>query len=62
MLESMGCYPTGVIQVAGQHHEKYDGNGYPDGLVGEKIAHFARICKVTDGYDALTTRRSYKKR
>ena len=61
MLETLKCYPTCVIQVAGQHHEKYDGNGYPDGLVGEEIAHFARICKVTDVYDALTTRRSYKK-
>jgi len=61
MLEDMQCYPSCVIDVAGQHHEKYDGHGYPDGLAGEEIAHFARICKVTDVYDALTTRRSYKK-
>jgi len=61
MLETMRCYPTCVVQVAGQHHEKYDGNGYPDGLVGEEITYFARICKVTDIYDALTTHRSYKK-
>ncbi len=61
ILESMRCYPSCVLQVAGQHHEKYDGTGYPNGLVGEEIAHFARICKVTDVYDALTTRRSYKK-
>jgi HD-GYP domain-containing protein (c-di-GMP phosphodiesterase class II) len=38
-----------------------DGIGYPAGLAGEEIAHFARICKVTDVYDALTTRRSYKR-
>jgi HD-GYP domain-containing protein (c-di-GMP phosphodiesterase class II) len=61
MLAAMKCYPSCVIDVANQHHEKYDGNGYPDGLVGDDIAHFARICKVTDVYDALTTRRSYKK-
>lgn len=61
MLNAMRCYPTCVIQVAGQHHEKYGGHGYPNGLVGEEIAHFARICKVTDVYDALTTNRSYKK-
>jgi HD-GYP domain-containing protein (c-di-GMP phosphodiesterase class II) len=61
MLEAMKCYPSCVIDVAGQHHEKYDGNGYPNGLVGEEIALFARICKVTDVYDALTTHRSYKK-
>jgi HD-GYP domain-containing protein (c-di-GMP phosphodiesterase class II) len=61
MLEDMQCYPSCVIDVAGQHHEKYDGKGYPYGLAGEEIALFARICKVTDVYDALTTRRSYKK-
>jgi HD-GYP domain-containing protein (c-di-GMP phosphodiesterase class II) len=61
MLQAMKCYPSCVIDVASQHHEKYDGKGYPVGLVGEEIAHFARICKVTDVYDALTTRRSYKK-
>ena len=61
MLEEMKCYPSCVLDVAGQHHERYDGKGYPNGLAGEEIAHFARICKVTDVYDALTTRRSYKK-
>lgn len=61
MLAAMKCYPSCVIDVANQHHEQYNGNGYPDGLVGDDIAHFARICKVTDVYDALTTRRSYKK-
>ena len=61
MLGSMRCYGTNVVLMAGQHHEKYDGNGYPNGLLGKEIAHFARICKVMDVYDALTTRRSYKK-
>jgi HD-GYP domain-containing protein (c-di-GMP phosphodiesterase class II) len=61
MLKEMQCYPSCVIDVARQHHEKYDGKGYPDGLAGEEISHFARICKIMDVYDALTTRRSYKK-
>jgi putative nucleotidyltransferase with HDIG domain len=61
ILESMKCYITNVIEMANQHHEKYEGNGYPNGLVGEEISMFARICKVMDVYDALTTRRSYKK-
>ena len=47
--------------MVGQHHEKYNGEGYHRGLAGEDISLFARICKLTDVYDALTTRRSYKK-
>ena len=47
--------------MAAQHHEKFKGGGYPRGIVGDEISFFARICKVMDVYDALTTRRSYKK-
>jgi putative nucleotidyltransferase with HDIG domain len=61
VLKGMGCYGDKVIQMVGQHHEKYAGKGYHRGLVGNDIALFARICKLTDVYDALTTRRSYKK-
>jgi HD-GYP domain-containing protein (c-di-GMP phosphodiesterase class II) len=61
ILQSMRCYKTPVVEMANQHHEKFNGNGYPNGLVGEEISMFARICKVMDVYDALTTRRSYKK-
>ncbi|NIQ03839.1 MAG: HD domain-containing protein [Nitrospinaceae bacterium] len=61
ILEEMNCYAGAVIDMANQHHEKYKGGGYPLGIVGEEISYFARICKVMDVYDALTTRRSYKK-
>jgi putative nucleotidyltransferase with HDIG domain len=61
ILESMKCYRSHVVDMANQHHEKFEGNGYPNGLVGEEISRYARICKVMDVYDALTTRRSYKK-
>ncbi len=61
ILVSMQCYTNNVVRMAGEHHEKFKGNGYPKGLVGEEISPFARICKVMDVYDALTTRRSYKK-
>ena len=61
LLESMQCYGNNVVRMADEHHEKFKGNGYPNGLVGEEISNFARICKVMDVYDALTTRRSYKK-
>ncbi len=61
VIRGLGCYGEKVIQMVGQHHEKYNGEGYHQGLVGDDIALFARICKLTDVYDALTTRRSYKK-
>lgn len=46
--------------VAWQHHEKYDGTGYPCGLKGESIHEYARITALADVYDALTTKRSYR--
>lgn len=47
-----------VIALA--HHEKFDGSGYPKGLVGEEIPLFARIVAVADVFDALTSERPYK--
>lgn len=44
------------------HHERYDGNGYPNGLQGNNIPLFARIICVADSYDAMTTDRPYRKR
>ncbi len=46
--------------IAFGHHEKYDGSGYPHGLVGDHIALCARIVAVADVYDALTSVRPYK--
>ena len=43
------------------HHEKMDGSGYPDGLVGEDIPIMSRIISVADVYDALTSLRPYRK-
>ena len=43
------------------HHERYDGRGYPDGLVGEQIPISAQIVALADVYDALVSKRSYKK-
>lgn len=47
--------------IALTHHEKWDGTGYPQGLAGEAIPIFGRIVAVADVFDALTTRRPYKK-
>ena len=46
--------------VALQHHEKWDGSGYPGGLAGENIHIFGRIGAVADVYDALSHKRCYK--
>lgn len=43
------------------HHERYDGDGYPEGLAGEQIPRIARIITVADAYDAMSSRRSYRK-
>jgi response regulator RpfG family c-di-GMP phosphodiesterase len=46
--------------IAHQHHEKYDGSGYPQGLKGDDIHPFARIVAVADVFDALIQKRCYK--
>lgn len=48
---------AGIIR---SHHERLDGSGYPDGLVGEKIPLLARIVAVADTYDAMTSKRPYR--
>ena len=47
-------------EIAATHHEKFDGTGYPKGLVGTQIPLCGRLVAVADVYDALTTRRVYK--
>lgn len=49
-----------AYDIARHHHEKYDGNGYPDGLKGEAISIAAQIVSLVDVYDALTSKRVYK--
>ncbi len=54
------AFLTMGIEIAESHHEKWDGSGYQQGLVGEAIPVAARIVAVADVYDAVRSRRSYK--
>jgi HD-GYP domain-containing protein (c-di-GMP phosphodiesterase class II) len=51
----------GQLMMVYQHHERYDGRGYPVGLAGKEIHEWGRICAVADVYDALTRDRAYRK-
>jgi HD-GYP domain-containing protein (c-di-GMP phosphodiesterase class II) len=51
-----------AIDIAGGHHEKWDGSGYPRGLAGESIPLAARIMSLADMYDALVNERAYKEK
>jgi len=50
-----------VVVLVRQHHENYDGTGYPHGLRGEEIVLGARIIRLADAYDAMTSARAYRK-
>ncbi len=60
ILRSIKEFPV-FQQVARSHHERFDGNGYPDKLAGEGIPYYARIVTVCDCFDAMTSDRSYRK-
>ncbi len=59
------CQPLrtmrGVVPIIRHHHERWDGSGYPDGLIGDQIPYLAQIFQVIDIYDALTSERPYKR-
>ncbi len=49
-----------ILPIVRSHHERLDGRGYPDGLVGDQIEFLARIVAVADTFDAITTSRPYR--
>jgi putative nucleotidyltransferase with HDIG domain len=51
---------TMITTAVLSHHENYDGSGYPEGLKGEAIPLAARLIRIADFYDALTSHRSYR--
>jgi putative two-component system response regulator len=64
MIGEKICKPLrtmrGVIPIIRYHHERWDGSGYPDGLVGNAIPYLAQVFQIIDIYDALTSERPYK--
>ena len=54
------AYLNEARDLAGYHHEKWDGSGYPTGIAGENIPLSARVMAVADVFDALVSKRSYK--
>jgi hypothetical protein len=55
-------FPYPIVPIVRHHHERWDGRGYPDGLVGTEIPLGARILSVVDCFDALTSDRPYRPR
>lgn len=59
VLIEMGI-PDSIVETIGQHHERLDGYGYPDGLRGDEITQFGCMIAIVDTYDAITADRCYK--
>jgi putative nucleotidyltransferase with HDIG domain len=60
MIGGVNFLQEAGVQVVRSHHERWDGSGYPDGLVGEEIPLGARIFAVADAVDAITNHRPYR--
>ena len=59
-LNELKRYSGTVLKMAAEHHESFDGTGYPMKLSGKHISTPARICKIADVFNALTGRRPYR--
>lgn len=61
ILKKTEDIPEDVINIALTHHERYDGSGYPNNLVGVQTPIYGRIASIIDSYDAMTTETPYRK-
>ena len=60
LLLPVGAVPYDVLMIVRHHHENADGSGYPDRLSADKTPYLARLLRVVDAYDAMTSRRPYQ--
>lgn len=60
LLKEQNIYDPIITEITRHHHEDFNGKGYPDKLKGKEINKYAAIVSISDFYDALTTKRSYK--
>ena len=60
VIEKVKDVPMDILDVIYQHHENWNGTGYPSNLKGKDISRFAMIVHICDVYDALMSKRSYK--
>ena len=60
LMDEVGQFPPLVGQIVLEHHERFDGSGYPRGLAGLNIPESARIVTLADVFDALSMKRPYK--
>jgi len=60
MLRPLAPWLGEWVRAAGEHHERWDGRGYPNGLESHEISLAGRITAVADAYDVITSKRSYK--
>jgi putative nucleotidyltransferase with HDIG domain len=60
ILSQIADLPDPVVQMVGQHHERYNGKGYLLGLQGEQVSLFGQISTIVDVYDAITSDRVYR--
>lgn len=59
LVETLPAFKE-IVPLIRSHHENFDGSGYPDGLKGEEIFLLARILRIADSFDAMTTDRPYR--
>jgi HD-GYP domain-containing protein (c-di-GMP phosphodiesterase class II) len=61
MLENFETISELSLEVIEQHHERFDGSGFPGGLRAEQISQYGRMAAIVDTYDSLTSKRPYRK-